>query len=97
VVAAVELLVNTGAIYDAILDPDKFETINDLMEKGKSQYGMQTFEQALLDLYNKGLISKEDALAASENPADLELKMKGISTETSMDDFDQFGYFSGGS
>jgi len=97
VVAAVELLINTGAIYDAILDPDKFETINDLMEKGKSQYGMQTFEQALLELYNKGLISKEDALAASENPADLELRMKGISTETSMDDDfgSSFGYFAG--
>ncbi len=99
VVAAVELLINTGAIYDAILDPDKFEMINDLMEKGRSQYGMQTFEQALLDLYNKGLITKEDALAASENPADLELRMKGISTETSMDDTEfggSFEYFAGG-
>lgn len=98
VVAAVELLINTGAIHDAILNPDKFETINDLMEKGKNQYGMQTFEQALLDLYNKGLITKEDALAASENPADLELRMKGISTETSMDDDfgNSFGYFGGG-
>ena len=97
VVAAVELLINTGAIYDAILDPDKFEMINDLMEKGRSQYGMQTFEQALLDLYNKGLITKEDALATSENPADLELRMKGISTETSMDDDfgTSFGYFAG--
>ncbi|RUM48885.1 MAG: type IV pili twitching motility protein PilT [Hydrogenothermus sp.] len=99
VVAAVELLINTGAIYDAILDPDKFETINDLMEKGRNQYGMQTFDQALLDLYNKGLITKEDALAASESPADLELRMKGISTETSMDDDfgSSFGYFAGGS
>ncbi|HIE59372.1 MAG TPA: PilT/PilU family type 4a pilus ATPase [Persephonella sp.] len=98
VVAAVELLINTGAIHDAILNPDKFETINDLMEKGKNQYGMQTFDQALLDLYNKGLITKEDALAASENPADLELRMKGISTETSMDDDfgNSFGYFGGG-
>lgn len=98
VVAAVELLINTGAIHDAILNPDKFETINDLMEKGKNQYGMQTFDQALLDLYNKGLITKEDALAASENPADLELRMKGISTETSMDDDfgNSFGYFVGG-
>lgn len=99
VVAVVELLINTGAIYDAILDPDKFETINDLMEKGRNQYGMQTFDQALLDLYNKGLITKEDALAASESPADLELRMKGISTETSMDDDfgSSFGYFAGGS
>ncbi len=95
VVPAVELLINTGAVYDAILDPDKFEMINDLMEKGKEQYGMQTFNQSLLDLYNKGLITKEDALAASDNPADLELKMKGISTETTYDDT-MGGQFYGG-
>jgi len=96
VVAAVELLINTGAVYDALMDPEKFDTIEDLMEKGRQQYGMQTFDQSLLDLYNKDLITKEDALAASENPADLELKMKGISTETSMDEFGDFGHFMGG-
>ncbi len=96
-VAAIELLINTGAIYDAILDPEKFETINDLIAKGKQQYGMQTFDQSLLELYEKGEISKEDALKASENPSDLELKMKGISTETSMEDFGtDFGQFLGG-
>ncbi|RMA97284.1 type IV pilus twitching motility protein PilT [Hydrogenothermus marinus] len=94
VVPAVELLINEGGVYDAILDPDKFEMIDELMEKGKSQYGMQTFNQSLLELYNKGLISKEDALAASDSPSDLELKMKGISTET---DFSQdIGGFYGG-
>ncbi len=96
-VAAVELLINTGAVYDAILEPEKFETINDLIAKGKQQYGTQTFDQALLELYEKGVISKEDALKASENPSDLELKMKGISTETSMEDFGtDFGHFLGG-
>ncbi len=96
VVPAVELLINTGAVYDAILDPDKFEMIEDLMEKGKQQYGMQTFNQSLLELYNKDLITKEDALAASDNPADLELKMKGISTETTYDDTMGGGQFYGG-
>jgi twitching motility protein PilT len=94
VVPAVEVLINTGAVYDAILDPDKFEMIEDLMEKGHKQYGMQTFNQSILDLYNKGLITKEDALAASDNPADLELRMKGISTETTYDD--TMGQFYGG-
>ncbi|RMD47383.1 MAG: type IV pilus twitching motility protein PilT [Aquificota bacterium] len=94
VVPAVELFVNTGAVYDAILDPDKFELIQDLMEKGRNQYGMQTFNQALLELYNKGLITKEDALAASDNPSDLELRMKGISTETNFNE--GFGGFYGG-
>ncbi len=95
IVPAVELLINTGAIYDAILDPEKFELIQDLMEKGKAQYGMRTFNQSLLELYNKGLITKDDALAASDNPADLELKIKGISTETEFGEGD-FGGFYGG-
>ncbi len=86
VIPAVELLINTGAVYDAILDPDKFELIDSLIEKGKEQYGMQTFNQSLLELYNEGYISREDALSGSDNPADLELKMKGISTETNYED-----------
>ncbi|WP_457622351.1 type IV pilus twitching motility protein PilT [Persephonella sp.] len=80
IVPAVEVLINTGAIYDAIIDPDKFEEITDLMEKGRTQYGMQTFDQAILDLYNKGWITYEDALAYASNPSDLELKIKGISS-----------------
>ncbi len=80
VVPAVEILINAGAIREAIVDPDKFEQIHDYMEKGSQQYGMQTFDQSILDLYNKGLVSYEDALAYSSNPSDLELKMKGISS-----------------
>ncbi len=84
VVPAVEILINAGAVREAIVDPDKFEQIYDYMEKGSQQYGMQTFDQSILELYNKGLVSYEDALAYSSNPSDLELKMKGIS---STDDF----------
>ncbi len=80
VVPAVEILINEGAIKEAIADPEKFNEINNLMEKGKEQYGMQTFDQSILELYNKGYISGEDALAYASNPSDLELKMKGISS-----------------
>jgi twitching motility protein PilT len=44
-----------------------------------------------LDLYNKGYISGEDALAYASNPSDLELKMKGIS---SSEDYGS-GFFNG--
>ncbi|WP_029523175.1 type IV pilus twitching motility protein PilT [Persephonella sp. KM09-Lau-8] len=80
IVPAVEILINTGAVFDAIIDPDKFEQITDLMEKGKTEYGMQTFDMAILDLYNKGWISYKDALAYATNPSDLDLKIKGVSS-----------------
>jgi Tfp pilus assembly protein, ATPase PilU len=41
---------------------------------------MQTFDQAVVDLYNQGLISYEDALMYASNPSDVELKIKGITT-----------------
>jgi twitching motility protein PilT len=43
-------------------------------------YGMQTFDQAVVDLYNQGLISYKDALMYASNPSDVELKIKGITT-----------------
>ncbi len=87
VVPAVEILINTGAITECIKDPDRFFEITDYMERGKKQYGMQTFDQAVIDLYNKGLISYENALLYATNPSDVELKIKGIGAmdeETSM-------------
>ncbi|MEZ0323067.1 MAG: type IV pilus twitching motility protein PilT [Hydrogenothermaceae bacterium] len=80
VVPAVEILINAGAITECIKDPDKLFMIQDLMEKGKKQYGMQTFDQAVVDLYNQDLISYENALLYATNPSDVELKIKGIST-----------------
>ncbi len=81
VVPAVEVLINAGAIRDAILDPEKFAMINEYIEKGRQQYGMQSFDQAILDLYNRGLISYKDALTYATNPTDVELKIKGIRSE----------------
>ncbi len=82
VVPAVEILINAGAIKEAILNPDKFRMINELIEKGKQQYGMQSFDQAILELYNNGLITYKDALNYATNPTDVELKIKGIRSES---------------
>ncbi len=92
-VPAVEIMINQGAIFNAIREASKFTDIHDLMEKGHEQYGMQTFDQSIMELYEKGLISKEDALNYATNPADLELKMKGISSgEMGSDFFFDFGH-----
>ncbi len=80
VVPAVEVLVNTAAIKEAILEPTKFDEIPTLLEKGKSVYGTQTFDQHLEELYRKGLIDYTTALLFASKPGDLELRLKGISS-----------------
>ena len=90
IVPAIEILINVGAIYDALMDTDKLDDVPELMEKGRKQYGTQTFDQAIYDLYTQGLIDYENALKYATNPADLDLKIKGISTGE--DDEFHFGF-----
>lgn len=78
-VPACEILINTLAVRDCIIDPDRLLEVRSLMEKGKEVYGMQTFDQSLLDLYKRGLITLDDLLSNASNPDDLLLKIKGIS------------------
>ena len=44
----------------------------------KVQYGMQTFDQAIMGLYKRGLISFEEAMINASNPDDFDLRIKGI-------------------
>ncbi len=77
-VPAVEVLVSTASVRDYLIDPLKTPQIIDLMEAGQTQYGMQTFDQSIMKLYQQGLITYADALLNSTNPDDFELKVKGI-------------------
>lgn len=77
-VPAVEVMFNTAAIRDCLFDPDKFGGIPDLIETGSSQYGMQSFDQAIMRLYKQGLISYEEALSNASNPDDFDLRVKGV-------------------
>jgi twitching motility protein PilT len=77
-VPAVEVLVNTGLIGEYIVDPLKTTLIPELVESGAIQYGMQSFDQSIMDLYKKGMISYEEALIQATNPSDFELRVKGI-------------------
>lgn len=73
---AVEVLLNQGLIRDLIHE-GKIRDIKDVMAKNKDQ-GMQTFDQALLELFKQKLITKETAIAESDNPANLGLWIKQI-------------------
>ncbi|HTH95299.1 MAG TPA: PilT/PilU family type 4a pilus ATPase [Rhodocyclaceae bacterium] len=75
--AAVEILLNSPLISDQIGKGDVHE-IKETMKKSR-ELGMQTFDQALFDLYEDGKISYEDALrfADSMNEVRLMIKLHG--------------------
>lgn len=77
-VPAVEILINTARIRELILDAKRTMLIQQAMEEGYYEYGMQTFDQSILRLYRQGLITLEDALANVSNPDEFMLKLKGI-------------------
>ncbi len=77
-VPAVEVLVNTATIRSCIEEPDKTKLIHDYIIEGVSQYGMQTFDQSLMSLYQRGLITYEDAVSIATNPDDFALRVKGV-------------------
>ena len=71
-VVAAEILVANNTIREAISNPEKTNSITDLLEKGGDQYGMQSFDQHLSKLYREGKISLETAKATSTSPTDFE-------------------------
>lgn len=77
-VPAVEIMVSTGTIRESIVNPEKTPLITQIMREGVTQHGMQTFDQALMQLYQAGTVTLEDALRASSNPHELMLRLKGI-------------------
>ncbi|HYB44037.1 MAG TPA: type IV pilus twitching motility protein PilT [Candidatus Methylomirabilis sp.] len=77
-VPAVEVMVATGLIRDCIRDPVKTPDLPAFVAAGHSQYGMQTFDQSLLQLHREELITYETARDAATNPDDFDLKVKGI-------------------
>src|ERR1051325_11478783 len=79
-VPAVEVMINTAYIRECILVPEKTRAVRDAISAGTSQYGMQTFDQSLWDLFQAGLISYEIALENASNADDFKLRMQGISS-----------------
>ena len=77
-VPAAEILVNTGAIKEYIQDKDKIDMVEQAVAEGHIQYRSQTFDQALLELYQNEQISLETAMNAATNRDDFDLKVRGI-------------------
>ncbi len=74
-VPLVETLVATGRVFDRIIDADRTHELEDVIRDG-AFYGMQLFDQAALELYQAGTITRHVALAAATRPHDLALMMR---------------------
>jgi twitching motility protein PilT len=78
---AVEVLVGTSKVVDCIADPARLGGLDTVLAEGQ-YHGMQTLDQALLELVRDGMVSLRDALATSANPEDLRIALghAGVAT-----------------
>ncbi len=77
-VPAVEVLISTAYIRECIENNEKTKYIREQIALGTSQYGMQTFDQSLFQLYKSGLITLDEALRRATNPDEFRLKIQGV-------------------
>ena len=77
-VPAVEVLISTAYIRECIENKEKTKYIREQIALGTSQYGMQTFDQSLFQLYKSGLITLDEALRRATNPDEFRLKIQGV-------------------
>jgi len=77
-VAAVEILMCTSEVRELIKDPSRTADLPEYVREARDEYGMQTFDQHLMDLVADDVVTYETALAAATNPADFEKQMRAL-------------------
>jgi twitching motility protein PilT len=75
-VPVVEVLVNTGRVFDRIVDPEQTAEILEVIAGGEF-YGMQSFDQALVKLVKEGVVAADEARRTATNPHDFDLALHG--------------------
>ncbi len=90
-VPAVEVMINTPFIAECIQDREKTQLIREAISKGLSQYGMQTFDQSVFQLYKDEYISYEQGLRYSSSPDNFKLKVMGVRStlDVALDDMER--------
>jgi twitching motility protein PilT len=88
-VPALEVLVTTARVRECIADKDRTKEIHDAIAKGYTTYGMQTFDQSLMQHVKSGLVTYEESLKHVSNPDDFALRFRGIAS-TSDSTWDNF-------
>jgi twitching motility protein PilT len=80
VVPAVEVMVSTALVRECIALRERTREIHEAIARGFKTYGMQTFDQSLMQLWRQGLISYDEAIANSSNADDFALEARGVSS-----------------
>jgi twitching motility protein PilT len=83
-IPAVEVMIATAFIRDCIIDKDRTPQIHSAIAAGTSQYGMQTFDQSIFNLFQQGFVTLDEALRWATNVDEFKLKVQGISTTADM-------------
>ena len=79
-VPATEVMVVNGRIQHWVTEPSAREDVQEIIADGE-YYGMHTFDQSILDLYQKGLIDLRSALSNASNPHDLTVQFRRLGIE----------------
>ncbi|MBA3342707.1 MAG: hypothetical protein H0T48_12850 [Gemmatimonadaceae bacterium] len=69
-----------SAVRDNIRDMTKSLNFPELIAEGTVQYGMQSFDQSLMNWYQKGVISYENALYYATSPSEFALRIQGVAS-----------------
>ncbi len=90
-VPALEVLISTARVRECIADKERTKEINDAISKGYSTYGMQSFDQSLMQLVKQKLVTYEEALKHVSNPDDFALRFRGIgsTSDGTWEDFEE--------
>jgi len=77
-VAAVEILICTEEARELIKDASRTADLPEYVREARDEYGMQTFDQHLMELVADEVVTYETALAASTNPAEFEKQLRSV-------------------
>ncbi len=89
-VAAMEVMLCTARVRELISEEGRILELREAIAQGAVGYGMQTFDQSLMQLLKRGLITKEEALKNCTNPDDFMLRLQGVqgTSDTQWDTFE---------
>lgn len=84
---AVEILINNARVQNVIETSPSQEKLNTIIEQSRSHYGMQSFDQHIIDMLKKGLISGREASRYASSPEKIQMVLSGISTAQDLFDY----------
>ncbi len=85
-VPVTEVLVATGSVFRAILEPHLTARLPAILARGRDLYGMHTFDQCALDYLLQGVISEDTALKAATSPMDFEVALRQATKEQRLEE-----------